>query len=59
MRHWGRIGTMTYLGMISYQEAAGACDGRAQVTLGYISPVVRLTTSGPIVTGNASHSPVM
>ena len=29
------IGAMTLLGMISYQEPAGACDGRARVTLGY------------------------
>ena len=26
---------MTHLGMISYQGPAGACDGRARVTLGY------------------------
>ena len=26
---------MTHLGMISYQGLAGACDGRAQVTLGH------------------------
>ena len=28
---------MTHLGMISYQGPAGACDGRAQVALGYRS----------------------
>ena len=33
----GRLGAMTHLGMISYQGPAGACDGRAQVTLGYRS----------------------
>ena len=38
MRHWGgggRLGALTHLGMISYQGPAGACDGRAQVTLRY------------------------
>ena len=33
----GRLGAMTLLGMISYQGPAGACDGWAQVTLGYRS----------------------
>ena len=28
---------MTHLRMICYQGPAGACDDRAQVTLGYIS----------------------
>ena len=32
-----RLGAMAHLGMISYQGSAGACDGRAQVTLGYRS----------------------
>ena len=31
----GRFGAMTHLAMISYKRPAGACDGRAQVTLGY------------------------
>ena len=35
MRHLGRLGAMTHLGMSSFQGPAVACDGRAQVTLGY------------------------
>ena len=38
MRHWGASRSyMAHLGIISYQGPAGACDGRAQVTLRYRS----------------------
>ena len=37
---FGGGGAMDHLEMISYQGYTGACDGRAQVALGYISPVV-------------------